>query len=141
MINFNYTILIQFFNFFILLILLNFILFKPVLKALKKRGSTIKQLADSAQTADTDVKTLGKLYEDMTKEKRKPILEGRDLAISEANVTSVRIIEKARAELSEELSRIRAEVGSESKKAFEALEGEVDKLSTEAAEKILRRSL
>ena len=46
MINFDATILYQFVHFLILLFILNFILFKPVLKALEKRQSAIKGLTD-----------------------------------------------------------------------------------------------
>ena len=49
MIDFNYTILIQFANFLVLLILLNFLLFKPVLKALSKREKTIGSFFEKAQ--------------------------------------------------------------------------------------------
>jgi F-type H+-transporting ATPase subunit b len=141
MIDFNYTILIQFFNLLVLLIILNFVLFKPVLKALNKRESTIKSLATGAQTAAEDVKDLEKMYEDGSKERRRPIVEEGQTAVSEAGAVSARMIEEARGELSRELSKIRAGVETESKKVLETLRGEVAKLSAEAAEKILRRSI
>ena len=46
MLEFNYTILIQFLNFLILLILLNLLLFKPVLNALRKRKASIQSLSE-----------------------------------------------------------------------------------------------
>jgi F-type H+-transporting ATPase subunit b len=141
MIDFNYTILIQFFNLLVLLIILNFILFKPVLKAINKRESTIQSLAGGAQTAEEDVKNLEKMYEDGSKEKRRPIIEGGLATVTEASTVSTRMIEEARGELARELSRIRAGVEGESKKVFETLRGEVDRLSAEAAEKILKRSI
>ena len=141
MIDFNYTILIQFVNLLILLVILNFILFKPVMKAINKRESAIKSLATGAQTAVEDVQSLEKMYQDGSKEKRRPIIEGGQATVTEAGTISARMIEEARAELARELSKIRAGVESESKKVFETLRGEVGKLSAEAAEKILKRSI
>jgi F-type H+-transporting ATPase subunit b len=141
MIDFNYTLIIQFFNFLILLVLLNFLLFKPVLKVLEKREKTISSLTEGVQTAGDDAKSLEKMYEEGVKEKRRPILDENKTALLEANNTSMRIIEKARTELSGELSKIRADIGNESARVFDALRSEVDKLSAEAAEKILKRSL
>jgi F-type H+-transporting ATPase subunit b len=140
MIDFNYTLIIQFLNFLILLVLLNFLLFKPVLRVLSKREGTINSLADGLQSAGDGAKNLEKMYEEGIKEKRRPILEENKTVIFEANNTSMRLIEKARNELSEELTKIREGIAKDSKEVFDTLRSEVDKLSAEAAEKILKRS-
>ncbi len=140
MIDFNYTLIIQFLNFLILLVLLNFLLFKPVIKILGKREGTINSLTEGVQSAGDGAKNLEKMYEEGIKEKRRPILDENKDAILEANNTSMRLIEKARNQLSEELSRIREDIAKDSTTVFDTLRGEVDKLSAEAAEKILKRS-
>ena len=61
--------------------------------------------------------------------------------MSEAHKVSTGIIEKARKDLSEELARLKAEIESDTKKVRTALIADVERLSAEAAEKILRRSL
>jgi F-type H+-transporting ATPase subunit b len=141
MINFDVTILYQFVHFLILLFILNFILFKPVLRALDKRQNVIKGLTDGVEQAKQDKIDLEKSYESTFVEKRKPILGGRDTIISEANKEAVHMIEKARTELSEELAKIKSEIESEGRKVYEALRADVGKLSTEAAQKILKRSI
>lgn len=141
MIDFNYTLLIQFFNFLILLILLNIFLFKPVLKTINKREGTIGSAFERAKKLKEDVENLQKLYEEKAMELKRPIIQQKDSTITEAHNTSMRIIEKAREELSEELSRIKKEIERDQKKVYESLMMEVDKLSMEAAEKILKRSL
>ncbi|MCX5802624.1 MAG: ATP synthase F0 subunit B [Proteobacteria bacterium] len=140
MIDFNYTLLIQFLNFLILLILLNFLLFKPVLKAINKRKKTIGSLFEKAQGIKEEADKLEKSYEEGAMERRRPILEGKDASLSDAHSTSMHIIEKARAELTEELSKVKGEVDRESRKVFDTLKMEVEKLSTGVAQKILKRS-
>jgi F0F1-type ATP synthase membrane subunit b/b' len=51
------------------------------------------------------------------------------------------VIEKARSELSEELAKIKSEIELEGRKVYDALKGDVGKLSMEAAQKILKRSI
>jgi F-type H+-transporting ATPase subunit b len=141
MINFDITILYQFANFLILLILLNFLLFKPVLGALKKREGAIHSLVERVEKAKKGAKDFERQYDEVTHEKKKPILESKDAAISEANTGAMKIIEKARLELTDELSKIKSEIEREGKKVYETLRADVDRLSGDVAEKILRRSL
>ena len=141
MINFDITILYQFANFLILLIILNFLLFKPVLGALKRREGTINSLAERVEKAKQDSKSFEKQYDEVTREKKKPILDSKDAALSEANTGATKVIEKARLELTEELSRMKGEIEIEGKRVYETLRADVDKLSGEVAVKILKRSL
>jgi F-type H+-transporting ATPase subunit b len=141
MIDFNYTILIQFANFLVLLILLNFLLFKPVLKALGKREKTIGSFFEKAQVTEEEVKTIEKTYEDSIREKKRPILDSKSAILSDAQAASSKIIEKAKADFTEELSRLRTSIEEDRKKAYGNLEKDAEKLSRDAAEKILQRSL
>ena len=141
MINFDVTILYQFGHFLLLLIILNFLLFKPVLKALDKRYNTLQGLTDGLEKAKSDTVDLEKGYDLAYVEKRKPILGSRDAMIVEANKEAVHVIEKARTEPSEELARIKSGIEAEGKKVYDALMADVSKLSMEAAQKILRRSI
>jgi F-type H+-transporting ATPase subunit b len=141
MIDFNYTILIQFANFLVLLILLNFLLFKPVLKALGKREKTIGSFFEKAQVTEEEVKTIEKTYEDSIREKKRPILDSKSAILSDAQAASSKIIEKAKADFTEELSRLRTNIEEDRKKAYGNLEKDAEKLSRDAAEKILQRSL
>lgn len=141
MIDFNYTLFIQFANFLILLILLNIFLFKPVLKALNKRDGTISSLFGKSSSIKEELVELEKSYEEKVKERKRPILESKDAMLTEAHASSMKIIEKTRAELSDELTRSRAEIEQESRKVYDSMESEVEKLSAEVAQKILKRSI
>jgi F-type H+-transporting ATPase subunit b len=135
------TIFIQFLNFLIVLWFLNKFLFKPVLGALKKREGTIQTLAQRVEKAKQSAKDFERQYDDVTHEKKKPIIESKDAALSEANTGATKLIEKARQELTEELSKIKGEIETEGKKVYETLRADVDRLSGDVAAKILRRSL
>jgi F-type H+-transporting ATPase subunit b len=141
MIDFNYTLLIQFFNFLILLFLLNILLFKPVLKAIDKRAKTLGTLFDGVEGIKKEAVSLELAYDEGSRERKKPVLEGKEAVLVEAQKASVHLIEEARTELAEELVKIKSEVERESKSISNALKGDVEKLSTEVAKKILKRSL
>jgi len=140
MIDFNYTIIIQFANLLILMILLNVFLFKPVLKAISKRDDSINSKIEKAKLARNQVSTFKTSYEDMIKEKKKPIMEARDSVLNEVHATTMKTIENARLELIDEISRIRAEIENDSKKVRTELKKDVERLSNEVAQKILKRS-
>jgi F-type H+-transporting ATPase subunit b len=137
----NITLFYQFLNLLILLIFLNFLLFKPILGALTKRENAIQSLSERVEKAKKDAKDFEREYDEVTQEKKRPIIESKDAALSEANTGATKIIEKARHELTEELSKIKDEIEREGKKVHDTLKADVDKLSGEVAEKILRRSL
>jgi F-type H+-transporting ATPase subunit b len=140
MIDFNYTILIQFANLLILMILLNFLLFKPVLRAINKREETIGSHFDNARSTKEQVNSLKTSYEDGIKEKKKPIVEVKDAVLNEAHTAAMQIIEQARTDLTNEISRMRIDIENDSKKVRNALKLDVERLSNEAAQKILKRS-
>ena len=140
MIDFNYTILIQFANILIVLILLNAFLFKPVLKALNKRDTAISSLSGKSQDIKQDLSNLEKSYDEKIKERRRPILESKDALLSNAHKDSMHVIEKTRADLTDELTRLKGEIEKDSKKVYDSMKIEVEKLSADVARKILKRS-
>jgi F-type H+-transporting ATPase subunit b len=139
MLEFNYTILIQFLNFLILLILLNFLLFKPVLNALRKRKASIQSLSERVSQTQDEAENLARGYEEGMKDGKRPIFDQRETALREANAASMKVIEKARQELTEELTKVKETVRSEAELTLQALQLEADKLSLEVAQKILKR--
>jgi F-type H+-transporting ATPase subunit b len=140
MIDFNLTLLIQFLNFLVLLFLLNTFLFKPVLKALNKREKTLGSLFDNVDSIKEETVRLEHAYTDGSMERKKPVLEAKEATLTEARKSSIHLIEEARTELSEELAKVKIEVERESASISNALKGEVEKLSINVAQKILKRS-
>jgi F-type H+-transporting ATPase subunit b len=141
MLEFNFTLLIQFLNILILLFLLNIFLFKPVLKAISKRENTLGSLFGKVDASRKEADRLEHAYTEGSTERKKPIIDGRESSLAEARKSSIHLIEVARTELADELAKGKAEIERESRRISDALKGEVNKLSTGVAEKILKRSL
>lgn len=139
MLDFNYTLLVQFFNFLILLILLNFLLFKPVLKVLRKRQDKLGSLDTKADANRSLLEGYEKKYEETRKEKQQPIISQRDTQLKEAHSASMKVIEQARVQLADELAKVKDAVKKEADNTLQALRNESDRLSQEIAQKILRR--
>lgn len=137
--DFNYTLLIQFANFLVLLILLNFFLFKPVLKSLAKRRAYMQSLSERVQEESREATEIEKDYEETARERKKPILEQREVTVKEAHASSIKVIEEARRDLTSELDKMKERVKAESEAALQRLSGEADRLSQEAAARILGR--
>jgi F-type H+-transporting ATPase subunit b len=139
LLDFNYTILIQFANFLILLILLNFFLFKPVLKALNRRKAYMESLSEKVQEENREATQTEKDYEETAKERKRPILDQREVTVREAQAASMKVIEEARRDLTSELDKMKERVKAESNAALQTLSGESDRLSQEVVARILRR--
>lgn len=140
MLDFNYTLLIQFANLIILLILLNLFLFKPVLKALARRRAYMQALSDKVQEEEKEATDLTRTYEDATKERRRPILEQRDATVKDAQTASMKVIEEARQELAAELGKMKERVKTESGAALQRLSGDADRLSRDVVQKVMGRN-
>jgi len=139
MINFDYTLFIQFFQFLILLVLLHFLLFKPVLGSLKKRRAAIDSLMGKAEDNRQEAEVLTKTYEGTLKERKAPVMTQREAALKEAHAASMKIVEEARRELAEELTKVKETVKTEAENTLDALLGESDRLAVAIAQKITKR--
>ena len=140
MIEFDKTIIFQFINFLIILILLNYFLFKPVLNALKKRQNAIQSLSEKGEEGKIEAEGLNKTYDGNLKEKKLPIIEERDGVLKEAHGASMKLIEEARRDLTEELAKVKDAVNREAGKSLEALSTESDRLSSVIVNKLMKRS-
>ncbi|MCS7280335.1 MAG: ATP synthase F0 subunit B [Desulfobacterota bacterium] len=141
MIEFNYTLLIQFVNLLVVLILLNFLLFKPVLKALNKRESTIKDLIFKIEKERENLREMEKRYEELLKERKKPIYDEREKILLATQKEFTEILESAKREVATDVKRAKEEIEKETKVVLEKLSLETERLAKEIARKILLRSV
>ena len=100
---------------------------------------TRHSLWQRVQFVKDEADSLGRAYDDGSKERRRPVLEQKDSVLKEANAASMKVIEEARAELTGELAKIRVSVRQEADRTLASLKGEVDRLSMEIVKKVLRR--
>jgi F-type H+-transporting ATPase subunit b len=139
MIEFNITLLYQFANLIVVMILLNLFFFKPILAVLKRRRDGLQALSEKAESGKAEIEGMGKAYDDRLKEKKLPIVQLRDAQLKDTHGASMKVIEEARKELTEELAKVKDAVKKEAGKTLEALRGESARLSDEIVQKLVKR--
>jgi F-type H+-transporting ATPase subunit b len=133
------TILFQFCQILVLLVVLHFLVFKPFLKALTKRQQAVQSLAEKADGSKQGVEDLSNAYEETLKKKREPILQERENLLKQAHSASMQVIEEARRDLTTELARVKETVTKEAGKTFETLVARSEGLAGEIVTKIMQR--
>jgi len=135
----DYTIFIQFGQILVLLVFFNFLLFKPILNALKKRQGTIDSLAAKGESDRQEAEGLGKSYDEKLKEKKLPILEEKEGLVRQTHAASVKIVGEAREELAGELASVKDACKREAEVALVSLKAQSERLIPEVVAKIMAR--
>jgi F-type H+-transporting ATPase subunit b len=100
----------QAFNFFILLVVLTYFVYKPLLAVIKKRNAKIKEGLEKAEEADVRLKEI----DNIGKEKIK-IAEQKGIAIIKATEDKAKVLEK---ELQEKTDKKQQEINELLKQSF-----------------------
>jgi F-type H+-transporting ATPase subunit b len=138
MLEFNKWFFVLVLNFFVLLIILNAILFKPLLKIFKERENTVKGNLEAAKDMSN------KREEGITKLNRE-LAESRNKAKEKFEALKAEGVSKqkeihsdAEAEATAILEKARAEIKAEAEKARGALRADVEKFSDEIVRKLVK---
>jgi len=127
--------------FLILLLLLKKFAWKPILKALKERETSIHQALHAADRARDEMKQLQVSNEELLRQAK----DERDAILNDARKVRDKIIEEAREKAKEEAARIlaaaRENIGNEKMAAMTDLKNQLADLSLEIAAKILGHEL
>lgn len=141
MVNLDYTIWIQMFNFLFLIFLLNVFLYKSILKIIGKRN---QQLQDS----DEEVKELNQTIEQKIAEYEEKVRQARIEAIDQKNEIEQtgseeggKIIEEAKSKISQMIQELHGKIEKEMDEARDFLKKQSLNTSIEIAEKVLGRSI
>ncbi|HMB15418.1 MAG TPA: ATP synthase F0 subunit B [Pelovirga sp.] len=141
MISLDWTLILQFINFIVLLYLLNRILFKPLRAVMDKRGETIAGSHARARDLQADIDEKMSSYQQQLVEAKKQANEERaqirKLAVEEES----KMIAMAQSNAGARMEQIREQVGQESTRANQTLKKESTALAQLIATKILGRSL
>ena len=141
MISVNWTLGLQFVNFIILLIILNKILYRPLMKVIAERRETIDGSYRRAKSLEADI-------DDKMQRYQQQLSEAKAAANVERNALKKMAVEEEAALLSEahtkaihRLQLIKAQVASEAAGASKTLKSEAESLAGLIAVKILGREL
>lgn len=141
MLEINITLVYQIIGYFVLLVLLNQFLYKPLLRLLKERhdktSGALKTAADLEKEAEEGMAAYEKKIKDATIKG----LEEKTRLMQEAVKAEKAMIEKANNEIAGELSAARRRVAGERVSALTAVKGETAAISKSIVEKLLDRSL
>jgi len=138
MLEFNKWFFVLVVNFFILLIILNAILFKPLLKIFKERENTVKGNLDTAkEMGNKREEGIAKLNRELA-ESRNKAKETFEALKAEGLSKHKEIHSAADAEAVSILEKARAEIKAETEKARSALRADVDKFSDEIVRKLVK---
>lgn len=141
MISLDWTLILQFINFIVLLYLLNRILFQPLRAVMDKRRETIDGSHARARDLQADIDDKMNRYQQQLSEAKKQANDERaqirKLAVEEGS----KMIATAQSNSGARMAQIRERVGEESARASQTLKKESTSLAQQIATKILGRSL
>jgi F-type H+-transporting ATPase subunit b len=141
MIQFDITVLVQIGVVLILCIVLNKILFKPIVKLLQERKEYIDSTINASEDRSQGINELVEKYEKSINEAKKKALAQREEIRREGIVLEREILEKAHREHVEAIHEAKLKAKQEFEDAQEEVEEHVKKLSVTVTEKILQRKI
>ncbi len=139
MININITLIIQIINFLVFMLLLNALLYKPVVAKIRERETRIRNDRDKAADLDRQVQEQEKRHqEELALARQQGALEKNTLT-AEAKKKEADILEKARLEAARIVEDMKASIRVEAEQVRKALAAEMTPLAQSISEKILGR--
>ncbi len=137
MIDLDFTAVIQFVNFLITMVVLNYLLINPIRRIIKQRKETMAQMQGVINTArDTSEDKLENYNKSLLDYRAKAAKEREELR-NNALAREREITEAALADTQARLQKARAEISAQVEAAMTELRQNVPNLAKEAASKIL----
>lgn len=141
MIKIDWTLLLQFFNFMILMAVLNALLYKPLRAALQARRDTIEGSRAKVQDLDEQVQAQIARYEAQLQEARLQGGQERQALRKTAQEEETRILGDANKKSAEKLQAIKEQIQVEADTARQALRSETEAIAKDIAGKVLGRAI
>lgn len=141
MIDINYTLLIQLVNFIVLLLALNYILFRPLRSAMEEREQNISSAFGDAKAAQEKVQQLLEKYNAALAEAKQKAASVYNALYQEGLDSQRDMISSERAKATELLDKAREEISKAASEARADLRKEAERLSHQIAAKMLGRAL
>ena len=141
MINIDWTILVQFANFVVLMVVLNYLLYRPLRGIMNDRRAKIAAGYQKAQDMEDSI---ARKVEDYESKLQQAKLEGSEEAASmrnEALAQEAEIVGAARKDADRELAELKSSIAAEADKARVKLKKETQGLAAAIASKVLGRKV
>ena len=141
MISVDWTLGLQFVNFIILLIILNKILYRPLMKVLAERREAIDGSHARAKDLEEGIEEKMQRYQQQLSDAKKIANEERNKLKKAAVEEEAILLADANGKASVRLQAIKAKVADEAAEASKTLKGEAETLAGQIATKVLGREL
>jgi len=140
-INIDWTILLQFFNFVVLMFVLNIILYRPLRAVLAKRREAIEGNHARAKDLAGQIDAKMAAYQEQLQSAKQKGAQEKALLKKQAAGQEAEILGAAHEEANAHLQQIKGQVAGEAAAARSALKKETDTLAGMIAGKVLGRAL
>lgn len=141
MISVDWTLLLQFVNFMILLLILNRLLYRPLQDVIRKRRETIAGDQARAESLQADIDAKMQQYQEQLNAAKADANAERNQLKKDAAHTEAEILSAAHAKATDQLQQIKERVDNEAKQAEKILRAETKSLADRIATKVLGREL
>jgi F-type H+-transporting ATPase subunit b len=141
MIDINVSLFIQIVNFIILLIALNFLLFKPIRKIMQEREQGISSALEDAKAAQNRMQSLLEQYNASLAESKQKAATAYNSIYQQGLDTQRDTISAERTKAGEMLDKARAEIAAAAGAARAELKKEAERLSQEITSKLIGRAV
>jgi F-type H+-transporting ATPase subunit b len=137
----NASLLWQMANFIVLVIALNFLLYRPIRGILRKRAERMAALKGEITASREGLRSKQEELERQLAEARRQGVAVTEEMKAEGRARERELIEAATREMEETVAKVRAEIQQELEKARAELRDQVQSFGVELAQKILGRSI
>ncbi len=141
MIDINVSLLIQLVNFIVLLVALNFILFKPIRQIMQEREQGIGSALEDAKTAQHRMQNLLEHYNASLAESKQKATSVYNSIYQQGLDSQRDTISSERTRAGEMLDKARTEIAAAANSARTDLKKEAERLSQEITSKLLGRAV
>jgi F-type H+-transporting ATPase subunit b len=141
MIDINVSLLIQLVNFIVLLVALNFILFKPIRQIMQEREQGIGSALEDAKTAQHRMQNLLEHYNASLAESKQKATSVYNSIYQQGLDSQRDTISSERTRAGEMLDKARTEIATAANSARTDLKKEAERLSQEITSKLLGRAV
>jgi F-type H+-transporting ATPase subunit b len=141
MLEINSTLWIQIANFIIMIFLLNFLLFKPILNVMKRRKNHLQDLDEEVKSLDSEVEQKIANYKEKLREARLEAMNQKNEIQQKASEEGKGIVDEARGKISQIVEDFNQKMDKEIVSARNVLKSRSEKISVDISEKVLGRSI
>jgi len=141
MIEINQSLVIQIVNFIIFLWILNYLIFKPIVRVLNERRERIEGTSEKARLMEAEIQKKLEEYEAKIQEAKGQAANEKERVRRQGEDLAKEIVERARTEMARDIPIIRKQIAGEAERVKGELEQRAQEMAREIACRVLGREI